>query len=138
LIVRNGVVKTDASRRSKGDASIKGYKNELRIDADAARTKADAIIKNTYRTLMTRGTKGCYVFSTDPETNTYLKSQGLGALLPDLEAIDDRKTAPPIPFRILSDEQRTASSNACKSFRVGVSGKRIFAVRAYMRSSSTS
>jgi hypothetical protein len=33
----------------------------------------EAIIKNTYRTLMTRGQKGCYIYSVDPETNAYLK-----------------------------------------------------------------
>lgn len=32
------------------------------------RAKADAIIKNTYRTLMTRGMKGCFVYFTDPAT----------------------------------------------------------------------
>ena len=34
---------------------------------------ADSIIKNTYRTLMTRGMKGCYVYSVDPETQDYFK-----------------------------------------------------------------
>ena len=36
---------------------------------------ADEIIKNTYRTLMTRGQKGCYVYSVDPETNEFLKQR---------------------------------------------------------------
>lgn len=31
-----------------------------------ARQEADNIIKNTYRTLMTRGMKGCYVYCCDP------------------------------------------------------------------------
>ena len=34
---------------------------------------ADSIIKNTYRTLMTRGMKGCYVYCTDKNLNKYLK-----------------------------------------------------------------
>ena len=34
---------------------------------------ADAIIRNTYRTLMSRGTKACGVFACDPELNEYLK-----------------------------------------------------------------
>ncbi|MNJ77629.1 hypothetical protein D3C77_751720 [compost metagenome] len=44
---------------------------------DPLRTKQDLdlIIKNTYRTLMTRGMKGCYVYSTDPETAEYLLSR---------------------------------------------------------------
>jgi hypothetical protein len=35
----------------------------------------DLIIKNTYRTLMTRGMKGCYIYSTDPETVEYFKNR---------------------------------------------------------------
>ena len=33
----------------------------------------DEIIKNTYRTLMTRGMKGCYVYCTDQHLSAYLK-----------------------------------------------------------------
>ena len=35
--------------------------------------EADEIIKNTYRTLMTRGMKGCYVYCTDQRLTAYLK-----------------------------------------------------------------
>jgi uncharacterized protein len=40
------------------------------------KTKAltDSIIKNTYRTLMTRGMKGCYVYFTDKETERFFSS----------------------------------------------------------------
>ena len=34
----------------------------------SAAAEADLIIKNTYRTLMTRGMKGCYVCCSDEET----------------------------------------------------------------------
>ena len=36
---------------------------------------SDEIIKNTYRTLMTRGMKGCYVYCTDKELAEYLKNR---------------------------------------------------------------
>ena len=75
LVVRDGVVVTDATQRSKMDASIKGYKKQLKIDRESALEKADRIIKNTYRTLMTRGQKGCFLFSVDPETNQYFKDR---------------------------------------------------------------
>jgi hypothetical protein len=42
---------------------------------EAAKAKADLIIKNTYRTLMTRGMKGCYVYFTDSETQAYFQSR---------------------------------------------------------------
>ena len=35
--------------------------------------EADEIIKNTYRTLMTRGIKGCYVYCTDQRLAAHLK-----------------------------------------------------------------
>jgi DUF2075 family protein len=75
LVVRDGEVITDASKRSKMDSSIKGYKKLFKEDPDAARTKADRIIKNTYRTLMTRGQKSCSLFSLDPETNDYFRNR---------------------------------------------------------------
>jgi DUF2075 family protein len=71
LVVRNGKVITDAAKRSKNDRSVYGYKRLLQKDPERARIMADAIIKNTYRTLMTRGQKGCYIYCTDTETQTY-------------------------------------------------------------------
>ena len=75
FIVRNGEVITNPEARSKNDSSIKGYKSLLKTNPDQAKTKADAIIKNTYRTLMTRGMKGCYVYFTDLETENYFKER---------------------------------------------------------------
>lgn len=112
LVVRNGKVVTDGAKRSSGDSSMKGYKGRLKTDRTTAREKADLIIKNTYRTLMTRGTKGCYVYSTDPETNRYLQTQGVGALLPEFEEPEPEKTPPACPFRILSPEEAANCPNA--------------------------
>jgi len=75
LIVRNGEVITDPSKRATTDSSIKGYKTMLKKDPEAANKKADSIIKNTYRTLMTRGMKGCYIFCTDKETQEYFRNR---------------------------------------------------------------
>ncbi len=36
---------------------------------------ADEIIKNTYRTLMTRGQKGCYIYCCDQKLAEYIKSR---------------------------------------------------------------
>jgi DUF2075 family protein len=74
LIVRDGNVLVDPSARSKMDASIKGYKALLKNDPETARRKIRYLIKNTYKTLMTRGMKGCYVYCTDDETREYFKS----------------------------------------------------------------
>jgi uncharacterized protein len=71
LVIRNGEVITRPQARSRMDQSIKGYKKALREEGEAAQAKVDAIIKNTYRTLMSRGHKGCYIYCTDPETIEY-------------------------------------------------------------------
>jgi DUF2075 family protein len=68
FVVRNGKVVTDARKRSGQDSSVRGYVGLLATNPDLAKSKADAIIRNTYRTLMTRGAKGCYIYCTDQET----------------------------------------------------------------------
>ncbi len=73
LIVRDGKIITDPTKRAKTDASLKGYKKDFKMNPEAAAKKADAIIKNTYRTLMTRGMKGCHIYSTDKETELYFR-----------------------------------------------------------------
>lgn len=71
LIVRNGKVLVDPSKRARTDASLKGYKSMMVKDEEGTRKLVRDIIKNTYRTLMTRGMKGCYVWCTDEETKEY-------------------------------------------------------------------
>lgn len=75
LVVREGKVVTRPEYRARTDSSLKGYKQAFKKDPAAAAKKADAIIKNTYRTLMTRGMKGCYVFFTDEETQQYFQNK---------------------------------------------------------------
>jgi DUF2075 family protein len=120
LVVRDGVVVTDGAKRSGGDSSIKGYKGLLKKEPANAREKADLIIKNTYRTLMTRGTKGCYVYSIDPETNLYLQTQGAGALLPEFEQPEIPKAPPAYPFPILSPEEAADCPNAVPIFNIKI------------------
>lgn len=68
-------VVTDYTKRAGTDQSIKGLKKMEREDQKHALKLADEIIKNTYRTLMTRGMKGCYVYATDPNLRSYLKER---------------------------------------------------------------
>src|SRR3989344_1114639 len=75
LIVRNGRVLTDGTKRASTDRSLRGITQDLRDEKPNALKLADEIIKNTYRTLMTRGMKGCYIYCTDPETQEYFKNQ---------------------------------------------------------------
>jgi len=72
---KNGHVITDVDKRASSDMSIKGIKKMKRESPEKAERIAERIIKNTYRTLMTRGMKGCRVYCTDESLSEYLKSR---------------------------------------------------------------
>ncbi len=74
FVIRNGQVITDASKRASSDSSIKGYKRLIAEKPIEGKEMVDLVIKNTYRTLMTRGMKGCYVYFVDEETQAYFKN----------------------------------------------------------------
>ena len=48
------------------DSGLKKFSNPIK--------KADEIIKNTYRTLLSRGQKGCFVYCEDKALSNYIKS----------------------------------------------------------------
>lgn len=74
LRVVDGRLTTNPLARAKTDKSLAGYIKESKVDPIAANLKADEIIRNTYRTLMSRGMKGCYVYFTDPTTADYFRN----------------------------------------------------------------
>ncbi|WP_110969067.1 DUF2075 domain-containing protein [Pseudomonas huaxiensis] len=78
LIVRDGQVMTSPLERDKHDKSIRGWKKLMKEQPALAQQETDLIIKNTYRTLMTRGMKGCYLYCTDQETAQYFESRLAG------------------------------------------------------------
>jgi len=56
----------------------------LKEDPDRARSLGRAIVLNTYRTLMSRGMRGCYLYCTDEETRAWFRERiggGEGAKL---------------------------------------------------------
>lgn len=69
----DGRVVTDFTKRAKTDQSLKGIKTMYKKNPEDALQQADEIIKNTYRTLMTRGMKGCYIYCTDERLSEYFK-----------------------------------------------------------------
>ena len=69
----NGMIITDFTKRAKTDQSLKGIKSLYKKDPDKALKLADEIIKNTYRTLLTRGQKGCYVYITDSNLKHFFR-----------------------------------------------------------------
>lgn len=73
LIYRDGEVLVDPTKRSSRDKSVFGWKKFMKEDPENAKIELRNIIKNTYRTLMTRGQKGCYIYCTDEELRGYIK-----------------------------------------------------------------
>ena len=66
---------TDFNSRARTDQSLKGIKKLYKEDSAKALKEADEIIKNTYRTLMTRGMKGCYIYCEDEYLQKYFKEK---------------------------------------------------------------
>lgn len=74
LVCRDGKILVDPSKRAKDDRTIHGYQEMMKSDPEKTKTLIRAIIKNTYRVLMTRGMKGCFVYIMDKELKQYIKN----------------------------------------------------------------
>lgn len=73
LRYENGMIITDFEKRAKTDQLLRGIKKLYKENPEKALKVADEIIKNTYKTLMTRRMKGCYVYCVDNELQEYFK-----------------------------------------------------------------
>jgi uncharacterized protein len=115
LAYRDGRIVTDATKRASSDQSVKGLKAMLKADPASARALADVIVKNTYRTLMTRGMKGCYVYCTDAPLAEYLRSRlSAAAAMAEVDgeeaaaAVTDQAPSNVLPLRRVTTEERHA------------------------------
>lgn len=68
LYYENNEVKTNFLARAKTDNSLRGIKSNKNYSL------ADRIIRNTYRTLLSRGQKGCYIYCEDKELLRYISN----------------------------------------------------------------
>lgn len=105
LRYENNKIITDVTERAKTDQSIKGIYKMAQKDFDNAMKVADEIIKNTYRTLMTRGQKGCYIYCTDKKLSEYLKRR-LNQKDEIIYSIDDEENRDNIMVAEDSEEYR--------------------------------
>ena len=84
LVARNGEIVTQPLERNTVDANktLRGYKGMINSEdasvVNDAKIRADKIIKNTYKVLMTRGQKGCYIYCCDEELSKYFKERIYG------------------------------------------------------------
>lgn len=67
LIYRNNEVQTDATARARTDKSLSGTRQNIALQ--------DEIIRNTYKTLLTRGQKGCYIYCEDKALAAFIREQ---------------------------------------------------------------
>jgi hypothetical protein len=107
LAYRDGCIVSDASKRASSDKSVRGLKSMLKTERETALAFADAIVKNTYRTLMTRGMKGCYVYCTDPPLREFLRSR-LRAIGAGLEDGVPTEPSNVVPLQRVSKQERDA------------------------------
>ncbi len=82
FIYRDGRIETDYTKHPSGAGEFKRARKHKIDPSDA--DIIDKLIRNTYKVLLTRGQKGCYIYVMDPELKTYLK-ESVKNLLGDRE-----------------------------------------------------
>lgn len=75
LVARDGKLWSVPEARSRMDRSIRGWKMLMKADPESTSQRIDRIIRNTYRTLMTRGMRGCYVYFCDKAAESHFKQR---------------------------------------------------------------
>lgn len=75
MVTRGGSLTTVPEARSPMDRSIRGWKSRTKTDRVGTAARVDRIIRNTYKTLLTRGMKGCYVYCVDAGTRDFLRDR---------------------------------------------------------------
>ena len=109
LRFEDGRIVGDPDKRARTDSSLKGSKKSLREAQDdhdateAVLAKVQAIIKNTYKVLLSRGRKGCFVWCADPGLREYLRDRLRLAARTMAPRSGAGEAAPPAPaLRIVS------------------------------------
>lgn len=74
FIVRNNEVIIQPEIHPGGDKALHTWRKLIKENPIEGREKVESIIKNTYRTLMSRGSKSCHLYCADKETREYFKS----------------------------------------------------------------
>lgn len=109
LVVRQGQVKIRPEAHPSRDQAIKGHKKLVQERGEAGKAIIDSLILNTYRTLLSRGMKGCYLWCVDPETNEYFRER-MGVVRTVTES------AAVLPFPILERSEARPFENCVPIF----------------------
>jgi DUF2075 family protein len=68
----------DHEARATTDRSLFGIKKMFEQQPEEAASLADELIRNTYRTLMSRGMKGCCLYCCDDALQQYMADRMAG------------------------------------------------------------
>ena len=75
LYFKDEKVCTNFQNHASSDPAFKGIKKLYKENKELAIEVSNTIIKNTYRVLLTRGIKGCYIYCVDKKLNNYIKEK---------------------------------------------------------------
>ena len=73
FIVRDGEVIIQPEIHPGADKALQTWRKLIKDDPIDGQQKVESVIKNTYRTLMSRGSKSCHLYCSDKETREYFK-----------------------------------------------------------------
>jgi uncharacterized protein len=79
LVYRDGRVQINPEARSSQDRTVQGWRKLVTESPEEGRKLLEAVIRNTYRTLMTRGMRSCWVWAWDPGLQALLKERSASA-----------------------------------------------------------
>lgn len=119
MVVRKGRWEYYPARRAREDSSIRGHGKLVLDDRLNGERRIREVIRNTYRTLMTRGARGCFVYSVDPETNEFLRAATgrdapASALAGPAAAAESHPAV--LPFRVLAADEIATAANRVRYF----------------------
>jgi DUF2075 family protein len=105
LVVRDGKVLVRPDQHARDDAALHGRKTLHKSDPGGTVARLSSLIRNAYRTLMTRGQKGCHVYFVDEETRRYFQSR-IGATTPTI--VPFVNSLPLLDLRAAADSTKLA------------------------------
>jgi len=75
LQVVKGALQGNPFNRAKTDQSLKGFKKAYKEDPELSLARAERLVRNTYRTLLTRGMLGTGIYCTDPQVAEFFQNR---------------------------------------------------------------
>lgn len=72
LVYSDGQLKVNPAARARSNKRLGGWKQAIKTDPEGTKEHVSRLIRNTYRSLMSRGMRSCWVFACDEGLRHYL------------------------------------------------------------------